>query len=500
MTSLSKSYGATVALRDVSLRVSTGTIHAVLGENGAGKSTLVKILTGVTELDEGEVRVGGRLVSLSGELSARQVGIATVFQELSLIPDLTVAENILIDNAPRSRFGWFSSAAQRTEAKKWLRMVGLGDLPTSQSVSGLPLPIRQRVEIAKALAKKPKILILDEATASLPVDAVHALFEILREFRDNGLTMIFISHRMHEIDLISDDVTVLRDGQFVETFPAGQKTHDEICSLLAGRDISQPFPPKPASRSRETILSVENLSLDERVKDVSFELGVGEVLGIGGLDGHGQKEVLSCIFGTLRPSTGLLRLRGEQISFSSPADAIAARDRVVLVPEDRKMDGLLLEEPVSKNICLTSMGLDSPNGIRNLRVEKNTTDEMISKLSIKLRDSADAARSLSGGNQQKVLLARTLAVKPGIVLLVDPTRGIDVGTKQELYQLVREIADSGTGVIFLTTDYEELVGLCDRVLIMFEGQVKSQLVGEAITEENIISASMNANIRDIEAA
>lgn len=490
---LNKRYGATVALSDVTFDIPSGTIHAILGENGAGKSTLVKILSGVVQPDAGSVEITGKPTRLGSVAAARRAGIATVFQELSLIPDLTVAENVLIDNAPRTRFGWFSGQRQAAEARKWLAKVGVEGNSLSTPVKDLSLPGRQMVEIAKALAREPRILILDEATASLNAEAVASFFTLLRGLKADGLTMIFISHRINEIDQIADDISILRNGEHIDTFPSGSRNHDEICSLIAGREVSQLFPKRPhgAERfeDRPVVLRVANLETPPRLMGVSFDLHAGEVLGIGGLEGHGQKDLLMTLFGTIKPKSGTVELAGQFFRPKSPFDAVAHPGRMLLLPEDRKTDGLLLIESISKNILLGVMARIS-RLFRNRSREDDITTEMFQRLSIKAGAPDHAVRTLSGGNQQKVLLSRLLALEPGVLLLVDPTRGIDVGTKQELYHLIRELGENGVATLFLTSDYEELIGLCDRVLILFEGRLVAELSGDMLTQEKVIAASL----------
>ncbi len=491
LAGVTQHYGPTVALDEVNLTIGGGSIHAILGENGAGKSTLVKILSGIITPTRGAIRVDGAEVALAGTAAARQAGIATVFQELSLVPHLSISENVMMTTAPRSRFGWIDRGAEKRDAIKWLAMVGLSDVDPGLRVMDLPLARRQLVEIAKALACKPRILILDEATASLGAEQVTTLFTLLRRLRDEGRTIIFISHRMHEIDAIADHCSVLRNGRHIETFPTREKTHDEICTLLAGRELSQIFPERAKSDgARPVVLSARGVACGTQVRGVDLDLHRGEILGLGGLEGQGQKEFVQALFGTIKLTGGEISLGGRKAAYGSPADAIGAACRMVLLPEDRKVDGLLLAESVSHNIALSVMGRFSRFGLRDKARERRIADAAIQRLRIKA-SAEQPVGQLSGGNQQKVLLARLLALEPEVLLLLDPTRGIDVGTKHEIYRLVRELAAQGTAVLFLSTDYEELIGLCDRVLVFYGGRVRSELDGPQINEANILAATMN---------
>ncbi len=487
-----KSYGATVALTDIDLTLPSGTIHAILGENGAGKSTLVKILSGLVPPDQGEVAIDGVTVGIASAADALRLGVATVFQELSLIPDLSVAENIMMGAAPRNSFGLIDRRGEARQARAWLDRLGLRDIDPAERVLALSLAQRQLLEVAKALATRPKVLILDEATSALGSEQVATLFALLRELRAEGASILFISHRMHEIDQIADACTVLRDGRHVETFAAGSRSHHEICSLLAGRDLAQVFPPKRAGGTGEKVMSVRDLACAPRVRNVTFDLHRGEILGIGGLEGQGQHDLMLALYGVIRRAGGSIALGDGPARIQAPSDAVNAAHRVALLPEDRKVDGLLLSEPVSRNIVLSVMQKLTRFGIRQASVERDLSARMIERLRIKVVEGGEMlVGKLSGGNQQKVLLARLLALEPSILLLVDPTRGIDVGTKQEIYALIRELAEAGASIVFLSSDYEELVGLCDRVLVVYGGEVAAELEGEEITDQRIIQAAMN---------
>lgn len=489
---IGKSYGPTRALSDVSLDIEAGTVHAVLGENGAGKSTLIKILTGVLAPDTGTVDLFDERLDHDGPQAAERLGLATVFQELSLVPHLSVEDNLFLSKPPRSKFGWIDLRRQRAESRRWLDLVGLGDVRPATHAGQLSLTQRQLLEIAKGFAKTPRILLLDEATASLPGNDVDRLFKIIANARREGLTVIYISHRMSEIERIADRCSVLRNGQLIETFPTLSRSHDEICRMLAGREISQVFPPRHSLPSdAPVVLSVSGLSAVDKVKDISFAVRRGEVLGIGGLEGQGQKELLQTLYGAIRTAAGSVTLDGKPFDPTGPAAAIAGERPVMLLPEDRKTEGLLLAESIRDNMLLSVRGKLSRYGLRNQVAEVARSGDMIRKLAIKIASPEAPVSSLSGGNQQKVLLARLLLNEPAVYILMDPTRGIDVGTKQEIYALIRDLADRGAAVLFLTTDFEELIGMCDRVLVLYGGAITRELEGEALNEVNVMEASLN---------
>jgi ribose transport system ATP-binding protein len=488
---IGKRYGGVRALEGVDFACRRGSIHAVLGENGAGKSTLIKIVSGVVRPDEGEMRLEGRPVAFADPISANRAGIVSIFQELSLMPDLSVADNVGIANPPR-RLGLIDRRAQRRRAEELLAQVGCEDVNPLERVGELPLSRRQMVEIAKALGQEPKLLILDEATSALTSADVDKVYAILRRLREAGLAILYISHRMHEIEALADTCSVFRNGRHIETFAHGSRSADEVVQLMIGREYAHVYPPKPRRNvPPEPVLEVERLRWGDRLNDVSLSVGRGEIVGLGGLDGQGQRELLLALFGVLRGLEGEIRIEGRPISIRSPAQAKGKAIGMALIPEDRKTEGLMLPMSVADNLGLAALG-SLTNGLFVDRArEQAAIDAMVQKLHIKVGSLADPVATLSGGNQQKVVIAKWLMTGPRLILLNDPTRGIDVGTKQELYQLLRDLADAGAAILFYTTDYDELVGCCDRVLILYDGAVVRTLEGPAITETNIVASSLN---------
>jgi ribose transport system ATP-binding protein len=354
------------------------------------------------------------------------------------------------------------------------------------------------VEIAKALARRPRILILDEATSALTAADVTKIFAVLKRLRSEGLALLYISHRMHEIAELADECTVFRNGKNVSTYKAGTKTDNEVVELMIGREYSHIFPEKKAlpADGGTPVLECRNLSWTDRLKDISLSVRAGEVVGLGGLDGQGQRELLLALFGVLRGCTGSLMIDGKAVALKSPSAAKDPKIGMALIPEDRKTEGLMLPMTVRENLSFASLDRLSKGGIIDRAAEARTIDDMIRLLAIRTAGPDIPVGALSGGNQQKVVIAKWLMNKPRIILLNDPTRGIDVGTKQEMYQLLRRLAGEGAAILFYSTDYDELIGCCDRVLVLYDGAVKRELVGSGITERALIASALNIDVRE----
>ena len=494
MEGVSKRYGGVRALEDAELVVHAGRIHAILGENGAGKSTLIKVMAGVVAPDQGRMMLDGQEVNFASPAEANKAGIACIFQELSLIPELSVADNIVISDPPK-KFGMIDRKAQRKIAEEALARAGAADIHPSALVKDLPLSRGQMVEIAKALARKPRILILDEATSALTAADVSKVFEVLKRLRSEGLALLYISHRMHEIAELADDCTVFRNGRRIATYKAGTKTDTEVVELMIGREYQNVFPPKPPAVGTGVapILECKRLGWSDRLSDISFAVRPGEVIGLGGLDGQGQRELLLALFGVLRGCTGEVLIDGQPVKLKSPTYASSGRIGMALIPEDRKTEGLMLPMTVRENLAFAAMDKVSSRGIIDREAEAKLLGEMVRLLDIRTAGLEIPVGALSGGNQQKVVIAKWLMRHPRIILLNDPTRGIDVGTKQEIYQLLRRLADQGAAIVFYSTDYDELIGCCDRVLVLYDGAIKRELVGKEITERALIASALNIN-------
>jgi ribose transport system ATP-binding protein len=492
MEGISKRYGGVRALENAELTVEPGRIHAILGENGAGKSTLIKIMAGVVSPDDGRMIFKGENVAFASPAAANQAGIACIFQELSLIPDLSVADNIVISDPPR-RFGMIDRKAQRRIAEDALARAGAADIHPAALVKDLPLSRRQMVEIAKALARQPLILILDEATSALTAADVAKVFQVLKRLRDDGMALLYISHRMNEIAELADICTVFRNGRNVATYGNGTKSDTEVVEMMIGREYSNVFPPKTkfASGGRAPVLECRNLSWAGRLKDISLKVDAGEVVGLGGLDGQGQRELLLAFFGVLAGLSGNVLVDGKPARITSPAAAKKAGIGMALIPEDRKTEGLMLPMSVRDNLSFASLDLLSRGSVIDAAAEERRNEDMVDLLAIKTAGLDIPVGALSGGNQQKVVIAKWLMRRPRIILLNDPTRGIDVGTKQEIYGLLRKLAEGGAGILFYSTDYDELIGCCDRVLVLYDGAVKRELAGLQITEHALIASALN---------
>ena len=497
---ISKFFAGIRALENVDFACKPGSVHAILGENGAGKSTLIKIMSGVLRPDSGEMRLEGKPVAFATPQAANEAGIVCMFQELSLVPDLSVADNISISDPPR-RFGLIDSRAQVRRAEALLARVRCEDVDPNAMVRELSLSRRQMVEIAKALGKSPKVLILDEATSALTTRDVQTVYDLLAELKNRGVASLFISHRMHEVEALCDTLSVFRNGQHIETFAKGAKSEREIVQLMIGRDVEAQFPPKPKPVAPEDLgdplLKVRGLSWQNRLNGIDLTVHRGEIVGLGGLDGQGQKELLLALFGVLRDVEGEVVIGGQKGIPSSPAAAKTAATKVALVPEDRKTEGLMLGMPIADNLLASSFQRISRGPFIDPALSRKAIEDGISRLQIKAGSASDPVMTLSGGNQQKVVIAKWLMIDPDIVLLNDPTRGIDVGTKQEIYRLMRDLANQGKAILFYSSDYAELIGCCDRVSVLYSGRIVAEKQGDDITEESLVAASLNI---DVEAA
>lgn len=494
MDGIKKSFGNVQALKGVQLELRTGEVLALMGENGAGKSTLMNILQGAIEGYEGNILVDGQSVTLHSPADARRLGIAKIHQELQLVPELSVAENIFLGREPRNALGFVDFPRMNREAKQYLDLLDLQVKPSAK-LKGLRLGEQQLVEVAKALSLQARIIIMDEPTSALSEAETQKLFRVIERLVKESVSIIYISHRMEEISQLADRITVMRDGEYIGTVDEGAVTKDELIQMMVGRSVTELFPPRHDKDGGEEMLTVEQLVFSppagsgrKSLRHVSFTLRQGEVLGIAGLMGAGRTEILECLFGMFPGSSqGRIRIRGQEVRIQSPKQAID--NKLAFVTEDRKGQGLLLGRPISENMTLPLLKQLSRMFFLRFAQEQSDCDQQMADLKIKARNTATLAGTLSGGNQQKVVLARWLMMNPDILLLDEPTRGIDVGARAEIYQLIQNLADAGKSIIMVSSELPELIGMCDRILTVCEGRVTGEFAGADATPERLLAAA-----------
>lgn len=482
LNGITKIFPGTVALSDVSFTVNKAEIHAVVGENGAGKSTLMNIISGSLQPDRGEIYLEGKKVQIRTPRDAQNLGISIVHQELALCPHLTVAENIYIGRLPQKSGKIVDYKKLNKMSEEILALFDEVNINPTDKVADLNVAQQQIVEIAKAITFNCKLLILDEPTSALSEADAAVLFKIIKDLKAKGISILYISHRLREIFELADRITVLRDGRYITTLNTAETNPDQVVSLMVGREIKEMYPPKSTSIGKE-IFRVENISSD-KVYNVSFSLREGEILGFAGLVGSGRTELAQTICGILPKHCGEIYLEGKKIEINSFEDAI--KHKIGYVTEDRKQYGLFLKLPVAYNVSAIHLKYDYKRFLIDRQKEMGLAQEFVKKLNVKTSSYLQLVMSLSGGNQQKVMIAKWLAINPRILILDEPTRGIDVGAKAEIHNLLRELANSGIGIILISSEMPEIIGMCDRVLVMREGRITGELSGDKITEENIM--------------
>jgi ribose transport system ATP-binding protein/inositol transport system ATP-binding protein len=483
MRHVNKLFPGVRALDDVHLEVNSGEVHFLLGENGAGKSTLIKILGGIYQADSGEIYIEGVQQDISDVNIAHKIGISVLHQELALAPDMTVAENIFMGQEPTSGLlGFVDYNLMNRKAQEILDRYKL-PLQAEQVVANLTLAQQQLVEIARALSKESRIIVMDEPTATLTDYEVQLLFAAIRELKRRGVGIIYISHRMDELFEIADRVTVLRDGQYIGTRNISETSRNELIKMMVGRELADMFA-KPEPKRGEVLLEVKNVTRGKKVRNCSFALKRGEILGFFGLVGSGRTELMRLIFGVDKPEAGQILYQGKTLKANYPGDVIA--HKIAMVPEDRKGQGAILTQDITFNITISSL----KQIITGIRVrydqEKKMVGELIEKLNIKTPSEDQFVKNLSGGNQQKVVFAKWLTTKPEMLILDEPTRGIDVGAKKEIYEIMKQLVDEGVSIIMVSSELPEIINMSNRVITMFEGAITGVLVGEEITKENIL--------------
>ncbi len=487
---LSKSFGGVRALDNASFAAASGEVHALVGENGAGKSTMIKALGGRLQPDSGVTRLKGREVRLSGPEQAHGIGAWTVFQELMLFPGMTVAENLLLGREPR-RFGIMNHRRMGQEADALLSGMGITHIDPLALVEDISLAQRQIVEIVRALSHRPDILFLDEPTSSLVEREVVWLFDQISALRARGACVVFTSHRWNEVRSIADRITVFRNGQDVGTF--AELDENEAVTLMTGQRLEALFPPRPLAPTGDPVLEVQDLSA-LGLHHLGFSLRPGEILGFGGLAGQGHRELFLTLFGAARPSGGRILLGGRPVRIRSPREAKSRGVRLALVPEDRKTEGLLLGMSVRDNLTLSILDRISRLSILRPGAERRPAEDTVRQLAIRAAGINTPVGTLSGGNQQKALLGRWLLTNPRILLFYDVTRGVDVATKHEIYELMTRLVAEGRGVLVYSSDAQELAELCHRVLVMREGRIAAELTAPHITAEQIVAAAVHERI------
>ncbi len=495
MENVSKSFPGVKALDGIHLKVRPGTVHALMGENGAGKSTLMKCLFGIYKMDTGSVKIDGQPVVINNPDEALHLGLAMVHQELQPIPERSISENMYLGRYPLTKIGPFQVVDHKKmneEAEKWLRDVKMNFDPRAK-LGTLSIGQMQSVEIAKAVSMNAKLIILDEPTSSLTDNEVEALFRIINDLRDRGVSMIYISHKMAEIRQIADDITIMRDGTYVGTWRVEDITDEGIVKNMVGRELTNVYPPKDDYRTDEVVLEVKDLCSihDRSFQNCSFQLRRGEILGFGGLVGAQRTELMEAIFGMRNIRSGEVRIKGQKVEIHKPDDAI--KNGIGMITEDRRGTGILGVLSIADNVGISSLRNYTNGFMLDLGKIENVVQENVKKLSIKTPSSKTQIQSLSGGNQQKVIIARWLANNPDILIMDEPTRGIDVGAKYEIYQIMIDLVKSGKSIIMISSEMPELLGMSNRIIVMCAGHVTGDLESRDATQETVMQYATQFN-------
>ncbi|UPL11119.1 sugar ABC transporter ATP-binding protein [Microbacterium sufflavum] len=489
LAGVQKAFGSVIALRSGTITVDPGSIHALVGENGAGKSTLVKIVAGLYQRDAGTFRLNGAGVDFTSTAQSKAAGVAVIYQEPTLFPDLSVTENIFMGRQPLGRFGRIDRKAMRHEVERLFTRLGV-TIDPDRPAEGLSIADQQVIEIAKAVSLDAALLIMDEPTAALSGVEVERLFAIARSLRDEGRGLIFISHRFDEVFALCDTVTVMRDGAYIATSAVADTTVDKLVRQMVGREVAELFPKQEAAIG-EPLLEVEGLTSPGLFHDISFTVRAGEIVGLAGLVGAGRSEVARAVFGVDGYREGTVRMTGRRIPPRRPVDAMRAG--LALVPEDRRKQGLVIESGVGGNITLAIRRRLARLGLLTTAMENRAAREWASRLEVKTHALDTVAATLSGGNQQKVVLAKWLATQPRVLLIDEPTRGIDVGTKSEVHRLLSQLAGQGMGILMISSELPEVLGMADRVLVMREGRITAEIPRSEATSENVMFAATHAS-------
>ena len=483
MTGITKAFSGNVVLNNVQFSLTDGEIHALMGENGAGKSTMMKILTGIYKRDAGDIKVDGQAVHFQSPKDAEALGISVIHQELNILPHLSVTENLFLGKEKTiGRTGILRTRQMNKEAKELLNKLGL-DIDVRQPAGDLSVGKQQIIEIAKAINSNAKYIVMDEPTAALTDREIETLFVTVRELKAKGISFVYISHRMEEIFAICDRITILRDGQSVGTREIPKTTFDEVVQMMVGRELGERFPARHAQLG-EVVLEAKGLCSKHAFSNVNFALRKGEILAVAGLMGAGRTEVAQTIFGDRSKASGKLIVKGKEVTISNPIQAM--RHGIGFVTEDRKTEGLVLDFSIKENMMLTNLESVSKGGVLQAKLEASESTKYIDQLKVRCADAEQTVGSLSGGNQQKIVLAKWLRTNPDVLILDEPTRGVDIGAKKEIYAVINALAEQGVAILMISSELPEVIGMADRVLVMHEGTQTAILNKEELTQETIM--------------
>lgn len=490
MKGINKSFGSNQVLKDAGFLLRDGEVHALMGENGAGKSTLMKILTGVYTRDAGTVIVDGEEVTYKSPQEAEKAGIVFIYQEINALFDLTVEENMFMGKEITKKFGVCDKKAMREKAKEVMDKVGVS-IPVDAVMSDLSVGQQQMIEICKALMVDAKVIIMDEPTAALTESETEGLFKVINQLREKGVSIVYISHRMEEIFALCDRITILRDGQYIDTKEIKDLTMDDVVQMMIGREIGERFP-KRDSKIGDVVLKVEGLTSGKLFHDVEFEVRAGEVLGVAGLMGAGRTEIMQAIFGNLKKDSVKIYIDGEEVTIKNPRQAIKAG--IGFVTEDRKTEGLLLEKSIAENIEIANLGKVSKGGVLKKDMQDEIVKKGIDEFRVKCFGPWHECNNLSGGNQQKVVLAKWVYTDPKILILDEPTRGVDIGAKKEIYDVINDMAAKGVAVIMVSSELPEVLGMSDRIMVIREGEVRGIIDGADADQAKVMTLATGGSL------
>lgn len=487
MTGINKAFSGNKVLQNVNLTVNQGEVHALMGENGAGKSTLIKILSGVYSRDKGEVKVLGKPIVFKNPKEAEAHGINIIHQELNIIPHLTVSQNMFLGKElTYGKTGMLNKKEMKRRTKQSLLELGVDTISPDEVAGNLSVGQQQMIEIARALATKSELIIMDEPTAALTDREIESLFEVIHSLRERGVSIIYVSHRMEEIFQICDRITVLRDGQYIGAEKIKETTFDHIVKMMVGRELGERFPTRNSTIG-DVVFAIENLQLPGVFDDINFEVRAGEILGVAGLMGAGRTEILETIFGYRKKSKGQVKLHGKTLNIAHPLDAV--KSGIAFITEDRKDKGLVIDASIRENVALTNFNSIATSGVVSRTKERKLVDELVKKLHVRMANVNQPVKSLSGGNQQKVVIAKWLGIEPKVLLLDEPTRGVDIGAKKEIYSIMNELSEKGVAIVMISSELPEVLGISDRIMVIHEGKIMRKLPREEADQEKIMLAA-----------